>query len=318
MRVYRAADAGGPTGGTGAAGGVSFSLPTDLAGLDHFKGIDSTEKLARAFHDRATAATKPFADQLPDDIKTDAVFRDIKDLAGLAKSYQSAAKMVGLDKGQIVQLPNWSDAKSAEDFYNRMGRPAKPEEYKFAERPNQPYSDDEKKFQEQLRPILHKIGLTQRQIDALVPEWNSLQTTAQASIESQAKVNQAANLKKLETELGAAFQRTLDNAHAALTHYDEGGELSRYLDETKLGDHPAMVKLFGRIGAELRDDPVVGAARASDGMLTPTEAKQMINAKRADKDFAAAYGSEQHPGHKAAVDEMKKLHELAYPEPNAA
>jgi hypothetical protein len=314
MKINYAPDAGAGSG----APATSFALPAELAGLEHFKGIDSAEKLARAFHDRATAATKPFADQLPDDIKTDAVFRDIKDLHGLAKSYQSAAKMVGLDKGQIVQLPNWADAKSAEEFYNRLGRPAKAEEYKFSERANQPYSDDEKKFQEQLRPILHRIGLSQRQIDALVPEWNGLQQTAQASIEEQSKLNQARHLQTLKTELGAAFDQTMKDATTALAQYDPKGELARYLDETKLGDHPAMVQFFGRLGRELREDGVAGSARASDGIMTPTEAKQAINAKRADKDFAAAYGAKQHPNHKAAVAEMEQLYLLAYPAPNAA
>jgi hypothetical protein len=44
---------------------------------------------------------------------------------------------------------------------------------------------------------------------------------------------------------------------------------------------------------------------------TPDEALQKISDKRADPGFMKAYHDDVHPGHKQAVEEMKRLYALA-------
>ena len=65
----------------------------------------------------------------------------------------------------------------------------------------------------------------------------------------------------------------------------------------------------------MAEDGLLGRAGAggAGGLLAPTEARQQIAAKYADKQFAAALTSKSAPGHAEAVAEMARLHEMAYP-----
>ena len=51
--------------------------------------------------------------------------------------------------------------------------------------------------------------------------------------------------------------------------------------------------------------------------LSPAEAKAEISTLQADENFTKAYTTQNHPGHKDAVDKMTRLFEYANP-PEAA
>lgn len=273
----------------------------------------------------AADAAKPFADSLPEDIRTDMAFKDIKDLPGLAKSYLNAARLVGLDKGSIIAVPKPdADAKTWDDFYAKAGRPETADKYDVPKRADgKAYGDADVALQKQILPVLHQAGLTQRQIAAIVPKWNEIvggMTTAQTEAEATARTTAGNALK---TEWGAAHQERLTLAQDAIKHYAGelklGDQIVSELEATKLGNLPGLAKLFSHLGAQLKEDGLLG--KGGDGgaaALSPTEAKQQIAAMGADKEKFAAMRDAKHPKHAELVAEWTRLHELAYPAAAAA
>lgn len=260
-------------------------------------------------------ADPTFAETLPADIRADPVFKDIKDLPGLAKSYHSAAKMVGMDKARILALPNDDKPESWAPVFNQLGRPEKADGYQLPKRAdNKDYSAEEVAFQKAVLPLLHEAGLSQRQVNAIIPKWNALMDETRARSDTATRTEMEAASAKLKTELGASYTEKLGLAQQALTHVsqelDIGDQLSKELDATKLGNNPGMFKLLAHIGAQLKEDGVLGKAGAGENNLSPTEAEQQIRAKFDDPKFMKSYTNKRDPGHKDAVADMQRLFEM--------
>ena len=119
--------------------------------------------------------------------------------------------------------------------------------------------------------------------------------------------------------------RTSRSRKTRVDHYDAdaklGGELKEALNETGLGDHPALVKFFLHLSKRLGEEGVLtGKAFGDSALKSPVEAQQQINALRQDANFMKAYMNQNRrdPAHIEAVDKMGALHELAYPSGQAA
>src|SRR5262249_49330642 len=123
---------------------------------------------------------KPFAEYLPEALRADPAFRDIKSFEGLANSYLHAQRMVGADKATILQLPKGdADDKTWTDFYAKAGRPEKANGYKIPKRADgKDYDAPSQLFHKAIFPTLHEAGLSQRQIEKIVPKWNQIMDDA--------------------------------------------------------------------------------------------------------------------------------------------
>lgn len=322
LLMSSAGDAGtGGGGGGGGTGNAAFlaSLPEPLRGNEAFKEVKDLGDLAT----RYAGMNKPFAEMLPEKIRGEAYFKDIKDLDGLATRALHQAKMIGLDKNQLAVLPKGPDDKEGyENLYKTLGRPEAADKYVVPPRADKAaYSEQEQAFQKAMLPVLHQAGLSQRQVDAIVPAWNAMQdANAKASGEAF-----AANAKKAEdalrSEWGAAYDENKGLAQQALAHYGSP-ELLAELEATgpdgkknPLGDSPQLMRLFAKLGAGLKEDGLLGKGGDSGagGALSPAEARQQISAKQGDAEFMKSYMTKSHPGHANAVAEMERLYKFANP-----
>lgn len=284
---------GAPPAGGGAppaGGGAAFSFPTD----------------------------KPFAEYLPEKFRADPSFRDIKNFEGLVSSYAGAAKMVGMDKGRVLAVPGDDDAAAWDNFFNSAGRPESADKYTVPKLANGEYSAEAQAFQKQLLPMLHKAGLTQKQLNAIVPAWNEMQ----AGQAKAAKDAEAAQLQQttsaLKTEFGAAYDERLGLAQKAIQHLTGelklGDALTKELDATKLGNNPALFKLFAHFGSQLQEDGVLGkGGGGGSGALSPSEAKQQLSALERDAANIEALRDRKHPKHEELQAQRTRLYEMAHP-----
>lgn len=267
---------------------------------------------------------KAFAEYLPEKYRTDPSLRDIKNFDGLVSSYVNAQKMLGADKATIVQLPTGDDPKAYDDFYNKLGRPESPDKYQVPKRADgKDYSDGDKALQKAILPVLHKAGLNQRQIDAIVPAWNEITANATAAAAKQEQDAIAAGEAELTKEWGAAKDAKIALGRDALTHLSTelklGDALTKALEAkdangNALGNNPALAKLFAHIGGQLQEDGLIGkGGGGGQAEYSPAEAMQQIKAKEGDADFNKAYRDKKHPGHADAVAEMARLYAQAYP-----
>jgi hypothetical protein len=260
-------------------------------------------------------STPVFAETLPEDIRGDAAFRDIKDLGSLAKSYLHAQKLIGRDPKSVLALPGAEDQKGWAEIYDRLGRPPAPDKYQL-KAPQLPEGlTVNENLQKNYASKAWELGLTEKQVAGLYEWWNGQGVDAHKAATELAAREHDTNVATLKGEYGAAYDAKIDLAHRALAHYGDDA-LVDYLDKTKLGNDPAMVRLFVKLGEGLTEDGVIGKAGGGgrQGALSPGEAQQEIAARQRDQVFMKDYQDKRSPGHDDALATMQRLYGFAYPE----
>jgi len=302
--------------GTGTENTFLASLPEGIRAHEGLKDVKDVADLGTRYVSAITP--KPFAEMLPKDIASEAMFKDIKDVEGLARGFHGAQKLIGVPKDQLLRLPaNPDDPKEMAPIYDRLGRPDKPESYKLTLPEGMTLNAEASK------PIFekaHELGISQKQLDGLYGALRETATKNEAAAKAKSDGEMAAAVATLKTEWGQAFDQKVANGTAALEHFAKalnlGDGLLKELDATRLGNNPALAKLLDHLGSQLREDgKLTGKAKGEDQLASPTEAKQNINALRADKAFMKQYMDKRDAGHAAAVAKMAALHAQAYPEP---
>jgi hypothetical protein len=164
----------------------------------------------------APPAPLAFADTLPEDIRTDPVFRDIRDLDGLARTFHGQAKFIGIPRDRLLALPaDPADAEAMAPIYDRLGRPEKPEAYQFKTDALPEGVTRDEATEGWFRSTAHKLGLSQRQASALFEAWNAhVGERIGAATRQSAQAHEAA-IGALKTEWGDAFDEKLRVAKAA-------------------------------------------------------------------------------------------------------
>lgn len=286
-RVYREEDTGNPGGGggggntTGGTGGVG----------DGDAGI------------------KSFRDSIPEEYRSHSALADYKDLAGLVKSHISLQGMIG----NSVAIPKAEDQDGWKNFYKKLGVPESAEGYQFdlgEQFKNIQLNGDTAKW---AQGLFHGANLTPSQANKLMQGYlTKEQEIAAAATESVDKQVEAWQ-DQLEQELGDKYEETtLHASRAASRFFDE--DTRRYLEESGVGNHPGLVKAFATIGKLLGEDKVfTDGANNSGFMESPEEARLQISKLNTDTEFQAAYMNAEHPGHKDAVERMRRLYAKAYP-----
>lgn len=304
LRIVMMSDAGGAGGG----GTVATGGGTAAAG-----GAGGSASSGAGTGSGAASPAPAFAETLPEDIRGEAAFRDIKDLSGLAKSYLNATKLVGGRPEDLIKVPAPDDAAAWDAAWGKLGRPEKPDGYQFTA----PKLPEGLAVNEQLQGNFaaeaHKLGLSAKQAAGLYDWWHGTMAAQHTSTMTAAAQAEATALDGLKTEWGAAYDQNVQLARAALAHYGDDA-FSKYLDTSRLGNHPAMLRIMQKLGVQLAEDGLIGKDGDGNGSaLSPAEAQQQINALRGDAEFRKVYMDRAAPGHKDAVARMQALHAMAYP-----
>lgn len=229
----------------------------------------------------------------------------IKDVTSLVKGYVESQKMIG----GSIRLPNdkmkpEEQEKAWGDIFSKLGRPENADKYEIKTLPENAAllpESDVKAF----KSAAHKMGLSGKQAQAVIDHYQAVLATNVKSIKDQGRATEEA----LKGEWGGAFDRNVGLAARAVIE-SGGKDLLKYLDETGLGNHPALIKAFAKMGQIMADEGYMeGDVEGASG---PAEAKQAISDMYNDK--KGAYWDPSHPEHKEAVQKMAGLHQIAYPE----
>ena len=237
---------------------------------------------------------------LSDEVRADKSLENINDIESLAKSYVHAQKMVGADK---IPVPNkFATDKDWDAVYEKLGRPKTAEEYKFNLPEDQKVDDAAlKNFSTQA----HKLGLLPGQAEGMVKFYNEMRSTELAAAESTATGQREKAITELKTEWGQAYDQKLQQANNVVANVFPKGFMDTNLEDgTKLGDHPAVIKAFASLAGKMGEDNIVQASGPTH--MTPKQIDKEILALQAP---GSAYWLKNHPGHDAAVEEVKNLFE---------
>lgn len=235
--------------------------------------------------------------QIPEDLAEEKLWDNVKDVPGLLKSYAHAQKKMG----GAVTVPA-ADASDDEwnEFYGKLGRPDDPAGYE-AQWPEREGLQWDPELQEGFVAMAHKIGLNKAQVNALI----EFEAERQGEVlDTGAKALKAAG-EELQGEWGGNFNRNLAYAQRAMTHIG-GAELKEVMDKTGLGNNTVIAKAFYKIGKMMVEDGVI-----------PGEVAGAMDKNAALAKISEIYADANHPYHKAdpaAVEEMRKLNQIAYNE----
>ena len=254
----------------------------------------------------AAANTPSWTEGMADDLKGYVELKQFKDPASLVDSYRNLEKLTGAPKERLLKLPEKEDAPEWGEIYGRLGRPAKPEEYKL---PLPQGADPE--FAKQASSWFHEAGISQKQAEKITAKWNEFVGNTQATQQAAGHEAMAAQDKELQKEWGAAYAKNNMIVDNVAKKFNIDDATLKQLGAS-MGYQKAM-KFLHSLGEGLGEaNFITGSGNQNfGGQMTPTAAMARISELRGDTAFVAKYAA----GDASAKAEMERLHKMAYPDP---
>ncbi len=228
-----------------------------------------------------------------------------KTLGEVFKGYSEAQKLIGA-KGVII--PNDKDAPEKWDgFYNSLGRPEKPDGYKFSPIENlHPELKITPEVESGFKALAHKHGLTGKQADGLYKEYFGLMSNSLVKRDETSLANKHAAETTLRTEWGGDYDAKLNKTKRLIDKF--GGSSGREAFG-ELGNNPKALKILAAIADKFSEDGFIKGEAVTNSEVK--EANQKITDIMLKKDHPYWVAG---PGHAEAVAEMKRLQSIVHPE----
>ena len=190
--------------------------------------------------------------------------------------------------------------KDRDILYERLGRPKDHEGYDLSgivpETYNQGVVDEFKKK-------AHETGMSAEGVRKMAEWYKELEIKQRDSIEKSKMIQADQHILELKKDFGVNFDTEVKNARKALDAYTDSA-FRKYMDDTGLGNHPALVKAFAKIGRELSEDKLVQSDTAVRLAKSEDLKRSEIARLRSDKDFMSRYRR----GEAAAAQRLNALY----------
>lgn len=232
--------------------------------------------------------------------------------AKLLNSYKELEKFHGVPSDQIVKLPkDLADTDGWSKVYNRLGRPETVEGYGEFKMPEDVKATLDPNRVKWADSVMHKIGLTKTQRDALMAETAKFEQGVFEGFHKDTMLKQEAELASLKQEWGAGYEERAELGRRAVRQFLPGDENARgaLLDKIESAVGTAtMLKLFGNIGEQmLEDKSPMGDTKDRPFGYTKEQAaadkQALISELQADKARLANYNLGKGPDY----DKMQRL-----------
>lgn len=229
------------------------------------------------------AASQPpsWLDGLSDELKGVVQVKGWQGPGQVVESYRNLEKMVG-QKGQPI--PADDDAEGWNKFYNSLGRPEKPEDYKF-DLP-QEYNPDLVNFFSQ---AAHKVGLSKKQADAFLEGYLDFEHAYREEVVKRNDVSVAAAQSDLRQEWGEKYAANINLAARAVKAIGLEQDAQLAL-ENSMGQ-AAFARVFQKIGQAIcsEDSTPSNTAHGGFGPLTPAAAQARKEELLSRQDYVDSY-----------------------------
>ena len=237
---------------------------------------------------------------LPEDIRNEPTLQNFKDIESLAKTVIHQQKQMG------SRIPMPKDENEWGELYNKLGRPEAADKYEYQvnDEVKQYFDDDAlNRFKE----VAHANGLNNKQVQALIDYQAGELSETLKNEPSQLSAQKIETEDYLKKEWGAEYDRNVRAAQRALQVY--GDDEIMELMNTSAGNHPAVIRMFAKLGKEVTEDMAQNTAN-NRLAVSPLDAKMEIESVFNNQSHP--YFNAQHPEHKAAVERVRELHEKVY------
>jgi|TARA_R100001129_G_scaffold109260_1_gene75014 hypothetical protein len=240
-----------------------------------------------------------FKEMIPEEYKDEKSLQNFTTMNDFVKSYLSAQRLVGANK---VAIPNkMATDEDWEEVFNKLGRPTKPEDYKYSFKEDEINQDQLKTFNE----TAYRIGLLPKQAERIIKFYNEMNTQQTADNQKVFEEKQAAAEVELKKEFGPTFNKRLDQAKKLAVETLGNDMLNNTImkDGSRLGDNVEVIKAFSMLADKLSEDEII------KGEASYTTAKEIEKEIAELTEDGSPYWNKTHPNHKKTVDQVFKLRE---------
>ena len=248
---------------------------------------------------------------LPDDLRSDASLKDIKNVSELAKSFIHAQKMVGAEKfvvpGKDATDDDWGKV------YNQLGRPKDAESYGLKPREGVAEGIISKEGVDGYAQFAHSKGFNTKQANAGLDFYTDMKIAEQAAKQEATDQRNAANIESLKTEFGNSFDKNVQIASSLVNNLKNGDELRQEIDKAGLGTSPVVIKALVELASHFGEDRLEGLDKmnsGSAGSLTPEQAAEELS----ELDKNKALYDRGHVDNAKLVAKREKLLRDMYPD----
>ena len=241
-----------------------------------------------------------FKELIPEDYKDEKSLQNFSTMDDFVKSYLSAQKLVGANK---VAIPNkMATDEDWDEVYKKLGRPDKPDDYKYSFKDDEINQDQLKSFNE----TAHRIGLLPKQAERIIKFYNELNEQQQADQSKVFEEKQVEAMSNLKKEFGPTYNKRLDQAKKLATETLGTEMLNNTIlkDGSRLGDNVSVIKAFSMLADKLSEDEIIKGE--GTGYVTASEIEKEISELTEE---GSPYWNKTHPNHKKTVDQVFKLRE---------
>jgi hypothetical protein len=234
----------------------------------------------------------------------DPSLKAIQDVPSLIKSYVHAQKKMGMDK---AVLPT-KDSSNEEwmSLYHKLGLPTEFDNYGVEAGEDAATSEE---FVNEFAKTAFENNILPQQAQSLLKFVNEQANTQANLLQEQQQEALSNGINAIKEEWGDAFDENVHKAKLAVKEFG-GEELSKYLNETGMGNDPQLIKAFSKIGKEFfKEDNFAGGEKPAYAM-SPSEAQEKIG--KIQGDYNGPYYNSMNPDHKRVVAEVNKLFQIAH------
>ena len=190
--------------------------------------------------------------------------------------------------------------KDRDILYERLGRPKDHEGYDLSGIVPETYNQG---VVEEFKKKAHETGMSAEGVRKMAEWYKDLELKQRESIEKSKMIQADQHILELKKDFGVNFDTEVKNARKALEAYTDSA-FRKYMDDTGLGNHPALVKAFAKIGRELSEDKLVQSDTATRLAKSDDLKRSEIARLRSDKEFMSRYRR----GESAAVQRLNSLY----------
>ena len=276
--------------------------PKDVAQQPETTSEVKETVLAEATTEQKEAEPKVvnFKELIPEKYKEEKALQNFTSIDDFVKSYLSAQRLVGANK---VAIPNkMATDEDWEEVYSKLGRPAKPEDYKYSFSEEEINQDQLKNFNE----TAHRIGLLPKQAERIIKFYNEMNTQAEVDNQKAFEAKQTEAMTDLKKEFGPTYTKRLDQAKKLAVETLGNDMLNNTVlkDGSRLGDNVQVIKAFSMLADKLSEDEIIKGEGSN--YQTASEIEKEIAELTED---GSPYWQKTHPNHAKTVDRVFKLRE---------
>lgn len=263
-----------------------------------------------------------FFNSIPEEVRKGSLNKEGKStlekfnsLEGLAKSYVELEGKIGA-KG--VPLPKDDSPEEVERFYNELGRPKTPAEYKYTDVANlHPKIGNAKEISTALSTIFHKRGLRNEQADGLNQEFLGLLSAAAADQEAKQTAIMQATEAQLRKDWSGNYDANKNRIGQIIAQMTTEEERKALGGPEGFGNNTVFLKIIHNLVSKMSEDTIknlgAGTKTGSTGEMT----KEQAAAKKTEmedttSELYKALMDERNPKHDEAVALRTKIYQVLH------